>query len=220
MDLKFSCPDGGEFYVCSEGGQFVGCCAANPCGTTGCSAGNIRPAHFPANQYARFPDQLCDDGLFYTCQASGFMGCCRGSYHCDGDSCPASDLANMHLTNNTASAAYFLSLNSTWLAAHTSTADTVSSTAISLDTGSLTTMATITAPPLTSPTSESGTSTPASHPGAPLNIGAIVGGSVGGFFVLALLIVAILWIRRKQSHDDPNTSARSESEPKLKHYCE
>lgn len=190
MALKFSCPDGGDFYVCSEGGHFVGCCVSDPCGTTGCSAGNLRPAHFPTEQYVKFPDQQCDDGRFYTCGTSGFMGCCRGSYGCEGDSCPVSDLANIHLTNNEASAAPFLSLNSTWLAAHTSTSDTVSSKTTSSDSSTLTTMTTTASLSSTSPTLESSTSPSLPPPAAPLNVGAVVGGAVGGFFVLALLTLS------------------------------
>lgn len=41
----FSCPGGGDFYVCSEGPQFVGCCMTDPC-ALGCAAGSIKPTHF------------------------------------------------------------------------------------------------------------------------------------------------------------------------------
>lgn len=224
MSLEFSCPEGGDFYVCAEGGQFVGCCTADPCGTTGCSAGNLRPAHFPAEQYGTFPDQSCDDGRFYTC-GSGFMGCCRSSAVCPND-CSFSDLANIHLSSNEAFAEPFLSLNSTWLAAQTMTSEsqTTLATIITTTAGSQATKATTTTETDLSPTSptpgESTTATAiAPTRDARLNIGAIVGGAVGGLIVLALLVVAVLWLRQHRCRDKFDASAHSTHDPGPEQRC-
>lgn len=220
MSLQFSCPDGGDFYVCAEGGQFAGCCMADPCGMTGCSAGNLRPAHFPSDQYAKFPDQQCDDGSFYTCQTSGFMGCCRET-PCDVG-CSASDLASVHLTDNVALAEPFLSLNSTWLGTHSSSS-TDSSTPSSMASQTARSTQTI-GPTTTSQTSTSPTPESSTTPLSPirkdaLNVGAVVGGAVGGFFVLALLIVMVLWLRQRRSHDRSEPSPPSMPAPMPEQHC-
>ncbi|KAF1982573.1 hypothetical protein K402DRAFT_362713, partial [Aulographum hederae CBS 113979] len=66
---NITCPDGGSFYACTTGAQFVGCCASNPCtsATNGCSAGLLRKMSFNPEQYGRIPDQQCSAGLWYMC---------------------------------------------------------------------------------------------------------------------------------------------------------
>ncbi|TLD09827.1 uncharacterized protein E2P81_ATG10146 [Venturia nashicola] len=167
MSLQFPCPDGGDFHVCAERAQFVGCCTADPCSMTGCSAGNLRPAHFPSDQYATFPDQQCDDGSFYTCKASGFMGCCRAT-----------------------------------------PCDTIQTSQTTQIIGTTTTSQTFTSPAL-----ESSTTPQAPIRKDPLNVGAVVGDVVEGFFVLALLIVMLLWLRQRRSQDQVDTSAPSMPAP-------
>ena len=101
MADEFTCPSGGQWYVCpgwlqttvmpalvlrmpfnvhryacpsgTGSSKFVGCCAgtADPC-STGCAQGNIRPAAFPPANYGKFPDATCGTNSdFFTCAPGG-----------------------------------------------------------------------------------------------------------------------------------------------------
>ncbi|EME42115.1 hypothetical protein DOTSEDRAFT_154659 [Dothistroma septosporum NZE10] len=69
---SMSCPSGGIFYACSEGSRFIGCCTANPCGSNGCPAGNLKATGMTASQYGHFPDEDCDStsAQFYSCNTT------------------------------------------------------------------------------------------------------------------------------------------------------
>lgn len=59
-----SCPQGGQFYACGNGTEFVGCCDnVNPCMEShGCSADDLRQTSFERSEYGKFKDQQCSYG--------------------------------------------------------------------------------------------------------------------------------------------------------------
>ncbi|KAK3112443.1 hypothetical protein LTR53_011280 [Teratosphaeriaceae sp. CCFEE 6253] len=230
-----SCPSGGLFYACASGSRYVGCCLTNPC-DTGCFAGQLVPASFEASQWGQFPDQECDSGAFYTCIYASqgnttFLGCCE-SNACSGGACAGDALAGAYLSNNPQEAAPFLSLNSSWLATATLSAS-VSSTTFATSAASIGTSTSLYSSSLSassygtstsaspssavssSSTTASASTTVTSAPLAPhpsTNVGAIAGGAVGGFAVLAALVVALVWLlRRKRTHQPPPIASQSET---------
>ncbi|KAK3071135.1 hypothetical protein LTR53_009178 [Teratosphaeriaceae sp. CCFEE 6253] len=230
-----SCPSGGSFYACASGSRYVGCCLTNPC-DTGCFAGQLVPASFEASQWGQFPDQQCDSGAFYTCIYASqgnttFLGCCA-SNACSAGSCSGDALAGAYLSNNPQEAAPFLSLNSSWLATATVSASLASATlatsTASIESGTslyslLMSASSGGSSPLASPASTvdsastivSASTTATSAPILPhstTNVGAIAGGAVGGFAVLAALVVALVWLlRRKKTHPSPPSAAQPEA---------
>ncbi|EME80997.1 uncharacterized protein MYCFIDRAFT_76937 [Pseudocercospora fijiensis CIRAD86] len=74
---SMSCPSGGTFYACLNDSKFVGCCASNACGSTGCPAENLYAASFESSQYGQYSDQECDAGQFWTRRDTTppFWGC-------------------------------------------------------------------------------------------------------------------------------------------------
>jgi hypothetical protein len=180
QDAKPDCPAGGDWYVCTTGTQFLGCCADNPC-QDGCSAGDLRPASYNTTYTGKFSDQQCDAGLFYTCADTTppFLGCCE-SNPCVIGNCPQSDLAGAFLSSNPAEAGDFTASLSTTSATSTARASTITSSII-----------------------------PTSAPGHPhLSIGVIVGivvGSVVVFLGLAALLMVVCQ-RRSKTHDGVGTA--------------
>lgn len=89
----------------------MGCCMRNPC-QTGCAPEDRLPAYFNSSLWSEFPDQLCggNDGLFYTCAMSGFLGCCRSNPCTNTISsgrCPYEDLGSATLSTDPEQVAYF-----------------------------------------------------------------------------------------------------------------
>ncbi|KAK4635369.1 hypothetical protein CLAFUW4_00812 [Fulvia fulva] len=165
---NMSCPSGGDFYSCVEGSRFVGCCGTNPCGATGCAAGDLVSTSFDADQHGEIPDQQCNSGQFYTCgfTVPPFWGCCSTNPCTGTTGCPAGSLSAAFLSSNPTLAEPFLSLNDTY--------STPSSTGSSTPT------------PSSTPHSSSS------------NTGAIAGGVVGGVAVLAAFIFGLLWLYRRR----------------------
>jgi hypothetical protein len=95
----FSCPSGGQFYVC-EGNttEFLGCCNSNPCLNDGvCPDDDLRVATFTKDRYEDLPREDCASGseaLWYTCafNTPPFMGCCVDNPCATGEGCAAKDL--------------------------------------------------------------------------------------------------------------------------------
>jgi hypothetical protein len=90
------CPSGGDWYACSTGTFFAGCCAVNPCTVT-CPTQHLYPVFFDRALYDTFPDLSCGlAAYFYRCnpstQEASFFGCCK-SNACAHGSCPDGDLA-------------------------------------------------------------------------------------------------------------------------------
>lgn len=147
------------------------------------------------------------------------MDCCPDDYRCTGKEC--ANLAGIRLSKNAYETEPFLSLNSTWLSTHTSTSSAVSSTTSSLGTVSSTATSSYigSVPSSTSAVAQpstTATSTTSVPKGAYLNVGAIAGGTVGGFTVLALLVFGLFWLRRRRPHDTPkNVGAEPNSEAKV-----
>lgn len=57
-------------YACAAPGQsnFVGCCTSDPCGSSGCVQGNVRPGGFNETIFNKFPDASCGTASdFYSC---------------------------------------------------------------------------------------------------------------------------------------------------------
>jgi hypothetical protein len=89
------CPSGGDWYACSTGTYFAGCCAVNPCSIT-CPVQDLYPVLFDGALFGTFPDMSCDSGSdFYICGRSShnasFFGCCK-SNACVNAACPVGDL--------------------------------------------------------------------------------------------------------------------------------
>lgn len=86
------CPSGGEWYGCSTGTFFTGCCAVNPCSVT-CAQQHLYPVHFDRALWGNLPDLSCrSDAKFFTCsQEPSFIGCCK-SNPCTTGVCPDGDL--------------------------------------------------------------------------------------------------------------------------------
>ncbi|SMY20315.1 unnamed protein product [Zymoseptoria tritici ST99CH_1A5] len=167
---KMSCPSGASFYACGAGSKFVGCCASNPCGTTGCAAGSLRSTSFDSGQYNELPDQECSKGRFYKCSAIDppFWGCCS-SNPC-GTGCPQSNLAGAFLSANEATAQPYLSLNTTW--SDSSSGKT--------------------------PKDDSDPKSGGPKDKHETNVGAIAGGVVGGVVLIAIVAAFILMLRRRK----------------------
>jgi len=100
------CPSGGNWYACSSGSLFVGCCRINPC-VADCPAGDLEPASFDPAFYGQFPDAECVAGQWYTCSGTTppFMGCCKSNPCQNG--CPTGDLTPGFLGGNPAIACFF-----------------------------------------------------------------------------------------------------------------
>lgn len=213
-----SCPSGGNFYVCTTGVLFVGCCTLNPCNDDGCNSSNLRPASFDPKKYGTFADQACWGNSsvgWYTCTGTNppFMGCCATNPCRGGAGCPFQNLVAGKLSSNSASAADFLGFtNSSSSSTATSgrlsasinstTALSATSSSISISKTSYSSSAT-TAPAISSLASPSVTSTAAlvaARPALNSMTGVIVGSLLGGIMFLALIIgLSMLWIRRRTS---------------------
>lgn len=81
----FTCPVGGDFYICEDAiNWFIGCCTSDPCADdTGiCPDGNLHAASFDRSKNEVIPSQNCDDSrganVWYTCAYTNppFFGCC------------------------------------------------------------------------------------------------------------------------------------------------
>lgn len=173
-----SCPLGGQWHVCDAGSKFVGCCdGENPCSSSGCKQGNLRPASFNPAYYGMFPDLECNSGSWYTCTGTNppFMGCCKSNPCSRG--CPTADLAAGWLGNNVGIACQFYAQGCS-SPSSTGTASTSSNTS----------------------SSASSATTPQATDSGRSSTGPIVGGAFGG--VAAIVIVAILLFycyRRRKS---------------------
>lgn len=206
---SMSCSSGGQFYACASGSRFVGCCSTDPCGTSSCpagtgnvrrprfvqsltSAGNLLATSFDPASYDTFVDQQCSGGLFFTCANNDppFWGCCKND-PCATGRCSTNDLAAAFLSGNALDAAPFLSLNGTVASSTFSTSQSTASASQSTSASDPSAMSSSHAPR---------TST---------HVGAIVGGAVGGFAILAALIFSLLWLRhrRRDSKAEKRTDA-------------
>ncbi|KAE9988700.1 hypothetical protein EG328_008717 [Venturia inaequalis] len=83
QSIAVRCEDG-KFSACPKGSKvpFFGCCNSemDPC-KQGCVGGNLQSTLFNARE-SHFTDQACDGeagGLFYTCAAGQFVGCCTSN---------------------------------------------------------------------------------------------------------------------------------------------
>ncbi|KAL6712470.1 hypothetical protein ACN47E_000347 [Coniothyrium glycines] len=76
--FDFHCPLGGQWYACSSGSNFVGCCTTDPC-ANGCVQGNLRAAGYNISHHGEWPDASCGSASdFFTCSAGdSFWGCCK-----------------------------------------------------------------------------------------------------------------------------------------------
>lgn len=111
------CPDGGNFYVCTTGARFVGCCKFNPCNDHGCGWTDLRLAGFDPRKHRMFSDQTCDGNnpeRWYTCTGTNppFMGCCMTDPCSGGVGCPSQMLIAGRLSSDSVSAADFLGATS------------------------------------------------------------------------------------------------------------
>jgi hypothetical protein len=97
-NVTFQCPSGGDWYVCTYGTAFAGCCSVDPCLET-CPAEYLHPIGFNPSDYGSFPDGSCGASAnFYTCSAGKtFAGCCK-SNPCMSGQCPKGDLTPVFLT--------------------------------------------------------------------------------------------------------------------------
>jgi hypothetical protein len=101
--LNMSCPSGGTFSVCTQGGSsnFIGCCGSpNPC-SYGCPDGQLKPTSLNASYVGQVPDQICNiEAQFYQCADTSppFWGCCK-SNPCVQNGCPQGDLSPTVLSN-------------------------------------------------------------------------------------------------------------------------
>lgn len=114
--FPFYCANGGgRWFTCTTGTRFTGCCKRNPC-ETGCDPEDRLPAYFEPSLHGKFKDQDCgvNEGLFYTCQQSGFLGCCK-SNPCQNTvtlgRCPYDDLGSTTLSTVPDEAAVFIPEN-------------------------------------------------------------------------------------------------------------
>ncbi|KAI7913788.1 hypothetical protein M0657_009846 [Pyricularia oryzae] len=116
MEHGFSCPQGGQFYVCENNTtEFIGCCTINPCDGSGiCPKANLTKASFAADSFENIPSQNCSDqkgvDVWWTCKETTlpFLGCCS-SNPCSSGACAASDLIPARLSDNRTRASVFLS---------------------------------------------------------------------------------------------------------------
>lgn len=195
--LGLTCPDGGNFHICSNSEiRFVGCCDTDPCadGSGSCPSSNLRRAAFDVAHYSEIPSQACANGTsnqeahWYTCTAGPFMGCCAQNPCNNGGKCAASSLIPARLSDNGDSAAVFLAQPETETAQTTQTPEP-------------------TADPTSAFASPSATQT-GQEPGLPppgveenrAPVSQIVGGTVGGA-AAAILIACFLflYIRRRRA---------------------
>lgn len=174
QEFSPSCPSGGDWYACETGSKFVGCCNSSPC-VNGCPDGNLAPASFDPAFYGKFNDQECPKGSrWYSCAYTNppFLGCCK-SVACGAETgCPVGDLTAGFLSSNPYIAEGYLS------SANSSATSSASSTPAETSAAAR--------PVVTS----SSTKAP---------IGAIVGGVVGGLAVIAILVILLLWYRKRKA---------------------
>jgi hypothetical protein len=186
------CPSGGDWYACSSGSNFVGCCRIDPC-VADCPIGDLEPASFDPAFYGKFPDQQCPKGSqWYTCADAtpAFMGCCK-SNPCESG-CPIGDLTPGFLSSNPADACAFQPAE---CSASPTTSEPASPTAPA-------TMST-TAPP------------EHSHTPTRVVVGAATGGAVG--FILIILLV-VHWYRhtaltRKRQTEEAQIGEKESGSP-------
>lgn len=85
--LNLLCPLGGQYFDCTSGSWFVGCCNnSNACSATGCANQDVRPTALNSTLRLRQSTQDCPLGyLWYTCVDTHppFAGCC-GNDPCNG----------------------------------------------------------------------------------------------------------------------------------------
>jgi hypothetical protein len=176
QDAKPYCPVGGNWYTCTSGTYFIGCCASDPC-HDGCPSGNLRAASYNTTYDGTFADQQCSAGEFYRCAKTNppFLGCCK-SNPCVIGKCQQSDLASAFLSSNPVEAADFTA--------------TLSASSLTITpTGS----ATATTIPISSASNHSR-----------LSIGATIGIGAGGFVVVLALaaVLVVLCQRRSRSRKE------------------
>jgi hypothetical protein len=179
--LGLTCPAGGTFYVCAEAvHRFIGCCGVDACLPNGCPAGQLQATSFSASTPLA-PDQECNAGQFYTCADTkpSFWGCCMTN-PCTAGECAATDLAGAMLSSNPALAAPYLR----------------GSPAQSLNSSTGTSSSSAPA---------SGSESPSDHhQKAPIS--AIIGASLGAFFLALLCFIGIYFIfRRRAASKKANT---------------
>jgi hypothetical protein len=83
---------GGEWYACTTGTKFVGCCSVNPC-TEMCPTHALHPIAFDPSMFGKFADLSCGSGggIFTCSKNQTFYGCCKSNPCLDGG-CPIGDL--------------------------------------------------------------------------------------------------------------------------------
>ncbi|KAF2126692.1 hypothetical protein P153DRAFT_398807 [Dothidotthia symphoricarpi CBS 119687] len=101
----FFCPrNGAQWYACTTGTLFVGCCKISPC-EYGCSGEDLAAVSFKPETMGTFPDGSCYDhnvnfwsvSTFATInQRATFWGCCASNPAYNGY-CPQGDLRPAHL---------------------------------------------------------------------------------------------------------------------------
>lgn len=164
-ELGITCPQGGDFYVCSDSAvQFLGCCTVNPCKAinSSCPSDKLKPSSFDEDKYQEIPSQSCasndasgiasnsgdsrrsssdeDVALWYICAMNSppFMGCCTQN-PCAKGSCPQGSLREATLSEDGDAAAVFLG-NTTSVVTSTaiSTTDATTATPSSSSTSTMT----------------------------------------------------------------------------------
>lgn len=206
-----SCPSGGNFYVCTTGAHFVGCCTLNPCNDHGCDSSDLRPASFDPKKYGMFADQTCSGNnpvRWYTCNGSNppFMGCCATNPCSGGSGCPFQNLVAGTLSSDPVSAADFLGVTPSRLSstatsgrssASISSTTTVSATSSSIPISKISYSSSVTPAPaisaLASPSDTSTAALVAAPPALNSMTGVIAGSVVGGIIFLALIIGLLIW---------------------------
>ncbi|KAH8878542.1 hypothetical protein GQ53DRAFT_756633, partial [Thozetella sp. PMI_491] len=106
--LGITCPQGGNFYVCTGNKtEFIGCCKSNPCadGSGTCPTADLTAASFDESRYANIPAQDCQDArgasVWFTCKFNDppFLGCCA-SDPCQAGKCAQDNLIAAKLSSN------------------------------------------------------------------------------------------------------------------------
>jgi hypothetical protein len=92
------CPSGGNWYACTTGTLFAGCCAVNPCSVT-CSTRDLYPVYFDPSVYDTFPDMSCRSAFnSYKCTGEdAFSGCCKSNPCVQRSRCPDGELAPSYM---------------------------------------------------------------------------------------------------------------------------
>jgi hypothetical protein len=93
-NVTFSCDSGGEWYACTTGTKFVGCCSVNPC-TVMCPTHALHPIAFDPRNLGTFADLSCGvaTGLFSCAlKTKTFYGCCKSNPCAQGGECPVGEL--------------------------------------------------------------------------------------------------------------------------------